>query len=790
MADLPVRDRPAVQRHGLHVLVRARKVLRDDGERPAAGQGDGRLRNLRRADHVFAAARIEGIESERGEDVPGGHLSAVVVAAESVRLREVEPVEHFAYALRRLPVLADERVEVDDVVAGLVAVDVLSDKSGDVHHLALSLRLLGLGEESVELPDERFAPAKRLDEPVRILHHVPGVLEGVAFGEVVCGLSAVSERVGIERLAPTAIGIPSADQSERPVEDVLPAGGAPEEEFRIVLPAEFLGHPAGAPVVVGALERPRNRLAPDDVEGIVSIPVVDVPVLLPAPGMLLGERLLDLVVDPLPAPFRLFALRLFSFLEEGVDNDGYRVRAYHALVVASPQRPDGEVAGGPALAGHGGDERGDRFRRDDRVERMRGAEGVPRGKRGIIRILSVVRDVVRLDEKVVEGGVEVLLLVFRPVDGHAGETLRPLLASGGRDAVEVPAGDFRGEVLLRVGNSAEGGERDLDDERFAGPEVEVEDAVPARSEGMVEDDLVGIGAPHPVVDRHLAEDGGPAVVLHLVGLSALLRPVPSVEAPFRVDEKPLAGVRGIRDPVDCAVLGGGHLDLDSAESGGVVSGGCLFGRLVERDGFGSFGGCERQQANVAEVGASGSVEVRLGESEDGPVVVAIAGAMMPVAVAGVGSGLDEPERNARRRSRVTRRRRPDERIDVCARGVRGNTDKRRAERGCRNSHLHHSQFLLFPAPTPGRPLPSRSGIVAVFWIDYQRLVPKSTRETRPWRKGQARACTPASGSGTVLRQDRRRVRDPQERCLPATKPQFTMTNMPGLRMTNSCLAIL
>ena len=77
MADLPVGDRPAVQLDGLHVLVLTREVPGDHREIVGVGVLSWRVeftspfsnsslqlnrhpRHLRRAENVFAAARING----------------------------------------------------------------------------------------------------------------------------------------------------------------------------------------------------------------------------------------------------------------------------------------------------------------------------------------------------------------------------------------------------------------------------------------------------------------------------------------------------------------------------------------------------------------------------------------------------------------------------------------------------------------------------------------------------------------------------------------------------------
>ena len=91
--------------------------------------------------------------------------------------------------------------------------------------------------------------------------------------------------------------------------------------------------------------------------------------------------------------------------------------------------------------------------------------------------MASIGNIVRLDEEVVEGGVEVALLVVAALDRHAGKHLRPLRVRGSCDAVEIPAGYLRGEVARGVGNAAQRGERDLHEKRLALRDAEVEDEI-------------------------------------------------------------------------------------------------------------------------------------------------------------------------------------------------------------------------------------------------------------------------------------------------------------------------
>ena len=63
---------------------------------------------------------------------------------------EVKGPEHLVNLVRSLPWLAGHSIEIDDVVARLIAVGVLTYESGDVRRSLRSLDLILRGEEAVE----------------------------------------------------------------------------------------------------------------------------------------------------------------------------------------------------------------------------------------------------------------------------------------------------------------------------------------------------------------------------------------------------------------------------------------------------------------------------------------------------------------------------------------------------------------------------------------------------------------------------------------------------------------
>ena len=165
-------------------------------------------------------------------------MSHVLIAAESVEVVAV----HLAHSLSeqpcRLPGLSHIVVHIDDVVARLIAMGILSDESGDIGR-CLSSHVAGDEEERVELGDESFFGAEEFHQSMHIVRHEPGILPCVALGVVVLTVYGAE---GVERLAELSVGAQSAHKSSFLVE-VVPVGLAAVEEILVVgLLAQFFGH--------------------------------------------------------------------------------------------------------------------------------------------------------------------------------------------------------------------------------------------------------------------------------------------------------------------------------------------------------------------------------------------------------------------------------------------------------------------------------------------------------------------------------------------------------------------
>ena len=120
--------------------------------------------------------------------------------------------------------------------------------------------------------------------------------------------------------------------------------------------------------------------------------------------------------------------------QDGIGQHGDGVVAYHAVVVLTPEVPDGEVAVGAVVQHHVAHELGGHVGRNECVERMGGAEGVPEAEGAVVglslghlaylevrvHVASVnVAHRVGLHQDVVQPGVEDGLLLVGTFDVDA-----------------------------------------------------------------------------------------------------------------------------------------------------------------------------------------------------------------------------------------------------------------------------------------------------------------------------------------------------------------------------------
>ena len=204
----------AVDQQSLHIAATIAHALGPHLYGTAVGQGQPQVGQIGRAQHVLVRARTDGIEAEGREDVPSGHLAAIVVATQPADVGTIHAVHDGAHPLLRLPRLGGPGVEVGDVVAGLVAVHVAAHEAVGRNVFVVLVVAFGqvhLKEAVQSLAEYGFA-AHCLHHSAHIVGHVEGEIPSVALNEslairlvgVHIGLEA---SVGIARAGKTACGI-------------------------------------------------------------------------------------------------------------------------------------------------------------------------------------------------------------------------------------------------------------------------------------------------------------------------------------------------------------------------------------------------------------------------------------------------------------------------------------------------------------------------------------------------------------------------------------------------------
>ena len=374
----------------------------------------GHLRQLRRTEDVAGRHGVDRVKSHRRKHIPGRHLTAVVVAAKAFGLRQILSLDDFAHQFLRALRLAGKGIEISHVVARLIAVGILANQARHVAKRAVELG----GEKRVELRDEGLAAAEELDKARHVVLHVPRVLPGVALRVIAAVAFCMGEGGGVERRLPFARAEARTHEISALVEEVLVEIGAAGEIFIVVLFAHLQRHVGGGVVVVNILERARNRLHLDDVAREVAVFHISLPIRL---------HLVRLRLRHLDGLERALRVEVAEALVVSLGNDGHAVVGNHAVVFLAPKRPYRQVSLRFGLADHRAHEGTYHFRHGQRVERVRGAVGVPGGEGGVERAVFGFRqiavgvavravnvgNVVGLDKGMIEAGVEICLFHVR-----------------------------------------------------------------------------------------------------------------------------------------------------------------------------------------------------------------------------------------------------------------------------------------------------------------------------------------------------------------------------------------
>lgn len=102
------------------------------------------------SEHIFSAGGIHWVHAQTAPQVPGAHLSAVVIAAEAIRTILVNTVRYDLQPFRCFLGVTERGVHVNDVVTGFVSVCVLSDESGYIDGYIIAMQFRWGGEQLIQ----------------------------------------------------------------------------------------------------------------------------------------------------------------------------------------------------------------------------------------------------------------------------------------------------------------------------------------------------------------------------------------------------------------------------------------------------------------------------------------------------------------------------------------------------------------------------------------------------------------------------------------------------------------
>ena len=406
------------------------------------------------------------------------------------------------------------------------------------------------------------------DEPLGVLHRVPEPLPGVALAVVVIAFPGVGERIEILRIRPISILVLATEKAGLRIPKIPIAQRAAVEFGDLILLPKRLGEPGDGKIQIRALHRVRDI----DVGRIRHIPELEV--ILHVCAAALDRRIL---FDQRP---RGLCVESADALDVGVGDDHIAPGAGHAedlFVGQLPARPPTAIL---VIVDHRLDHIELKFRLNQCVERVRGAEGVPGREHGVVIVTSGLADFsvqppvvaihiageLWMKEGMVVGGLEIHpLVVCATLHCELREFPVPLLAGIRTHGVEIPPGDLRLQILAGI-FLAHIGNPELHQHRRLVILRKIEDRPLAsfflHEEGLVEFHVEPCLVLSPsrgarvALQRAVAHSGHLAVEFPLAGVENRLAQIEQHTAGFRslgkavaVDRRPLRAGHLGRDPL-------------------------------------------------------------------------------------------------------------------------------------------------------------------------------------------------------------------------------------------------
>ena len=136
----------AIQADGSDIGILCRILVCGNGEL-ALRKRQGHLPEARGGDLELSACRCHRIETKGRKEIPGRHLTAVLIATDPLRSVVVQLIQDLTRKLLGTGGATQVIVEEGEVMARLIAMSILPDETGDV--LEVSSRC-GVAEEIVE----------------------------------------------------------------------------------------------------------------------------------------------------------------------------------------------------------------------------------------------------------------------------------------------------------------------------------------------------------------------------------------------------------------------------------------------------------------------------------------------------------------------------------------------------------------------------------------------------------------------------------------------------------------
>ena len=199
---------------------------------------------------IFSAYWVNRVEAHCREDVPGRHLSAVLVAAKAVGGVAVHLAHNLRYILLCLFGFTCLVEQIRHMMARLVSVGILANHSG-AEDGQVGILGWGVGEHAVELLHE-YLLAHMTDEAVNVVLNAPHIVPCIALADVRSIL--VGAEIGLE----FSLAVAWLHECGGGVILVAPVACTAVELRGDAVMSHGLGHAGDAVVIIRIFQRARH----------------------------------------------------------------------------------------------------------------------------------------------------------------------------------------------------------------------------------------------------------------------------------------------------------------------------------------------------------------------------------------------------------------------------------------------------------------------------------------------------------------------------------------------------